>query len=422
MKKYSNIKFLVCSLALFVSLTSCRKEPLDIPNPNTRSCTTYSEQFEAVWQGIDHNYVLWSRDTVDWDARYEKYKPIFASFDEKGVDSATYVKTWTECTKGLLDHHMTIILWNPRNPGGQPFVKAFFPGRTNPNHTTDFDAQVSALSKQQGVTDLVTYKDPNGKFMNSAFCLLPGKTAGKHIAYFRFSQFNLGSLDSASDAVKAPFRAFYGDSLGRGIYNGAASRDDVESIIIDLRGNPGGDVSNISPLIVSLMQSQCNFGYSRYKQGLGRLDYTGWVPVQFSLPNNHLAAPKPIVMLADNNSISCAELSTHIIKSLPNGKVIGERTYGATCSLVPNTDIAFDVYYSGCFGDYNLYDKFEPTQPDKFAYYVYTSTYDMVTSEYKSLEGVGVQPDIEVLYDAASLASGVDNQLERALQYLRTNK
>ena len=34
----------------------------------------------------------------------------------------------------------------------------------------------------------------------------------------------------------------------------------------------------------------------------------------------------------------------------------------------------------------------------------------------------GVQPDIEVLYDANALKSGVDNQLNRALQFLRTGK
>ncbi len=51
---------------------------------------------------------------------------------------------------------------------------------------------------------------------------------------------------------------------------------------------------------------------------------------------------------------------------------------------------------------------------------MYRGTYDVVNTDYKSFEGVGVQPDIEVLYDANALKSGVDNQLNRALEYLRT--
>ncbi len=414
---FFNIKLLAGSLVLLLLVTSCRKEPLDIQSPLTRTCTTYSEQFEAVWEGIDHTYVLWSRDTVDWDARYEKYRPIFASFDANGVDSATYVSTWQKCTEGLLDHHMAIILWNPVGK----FTTVITPAKNDYGHVTNYDAQVAALKAQSGISQYVDYKDNNRKFVNSVFCLLPGKTEGKYIAYFRFSKFDVASMNRAPNEALLPFAAFYGDSLGRGIHNGAADREDVESIIVDLRNNIGGNVNEISPFIVSLLQDYANFGYSRYKQGLGRLDYTGWLPVQINCPKYHLTTPKPIVALTDINTVSCAEMSAQIIKNLPNGTVIGERTYGATCSLAPNM-ITIDMYYSGCFGDSNMYNNLKPAlaNQNEFRYYVYSATFDIVTTEYQTLEGVGVKPDIEVLYDATSLASGRDNQLERALQYLRT--
>ena len=62
-----------------------------------------------------------------------------------------------------------------------------------------------------------------------------------------------------------------------------------------------------------------------------------------------------------------------------------------------------------------------PTDKSIFSYYVYTSTFDMVTTDYKSLEAVGVTPDIVVPYDAQALADGKDPQLEAALRYLRSN-
>lgn len=413
---FSINKSMALGLVLLLFATSCRKEPLEIQNPNTRACTSYSEQFEAIWQGIDHTYTLWSHDTINWDARYVKYKPIFESFDKNGVDSATYVNTWKEFTYGFIDHHMAIVLWNPVHK----FLVGISPSRNDYSHPSGYKEQVDALKLQPGISNYVEYNGSNSKYTKSIFCLLPGKTADKHIAYLRFSDFELGSPDSVPNEVLLPFKAFYGDSIGLGILNGAADRADVESIIIDLRANPGGSIININHLILSLAQNPYHYGYSRYKEGLGRLDYTGWMPVQFPLPKYHLSSPKPIVVLADINSASCAEMSTQILRDAMGATVIGERTMGATCSLLPSTDVAFDLFYSGCFGDYKIYNEKKPTHPDQFAYYVYSSTYDIVLKDYTSLEGKGVQPDIEVLFDLNSLNAGRDNQLDRALQFLRT--
>ena len=52
----------------------------------------------------------------------------------------------------------------------------------------------------------------------------------------------------------------------------------------------------------------------------------------------------------------------------------------------------------------------------------YNINFDVVDKSYISLEGVGVTPDIECVFDANALQNGHDNQLERALQYVRTGK
>lgn len=422
-----SIKVLACGLVLATLFASCRKDPLTLENPNTTYCTSYVHQFQTVWEGIDHIYVLWERDTVDWDARYANYLPVFQEFDARGtanpVDSAEYLKAWRDATKGLLDHHMTIVLYNPNGK----YRIAFRPASNSYSHATDWQAQSAILKNMPGVTGYVEYYDPNNSYVNSIFCMIPGKTQGKHIAYFRLSNFAVGQMADShfvgKEAMEAPLKAFYGDEYWKGISNGAASRDDVESIIIDLRGNPGGNLADVSLVVGSLLQQHFHWGYSRIKMGLGRLDYSGWTRFDIVCPDNHLKAPKPVVVLSDINTVSCGEVSTHTIKSQPFGTVIGERTYGATCALVPNTDKTFSIFYSGCFGNSNLVPFLgtgEPTHPEYFEHYVYSGTYDVVTAEYKSLEGVGVQPDIEVLYDANALKSGVDNQLNRALQFLRT--
>ena len=57
---------------------------------------------------------------------------------------------------------------------------------------------------------------------------------------------------------------------------------------------------------------------------------------------------------------------------------------------------------------------------DIYGYYVYTSTYHMVDCNYGDIEGVGVQPDIEVKFNRSALMTGgKDSQLNSAVDYLR---
>ena len=81
-----------------------------------------------------------------------------------------------------------------------------------------------------------------------------------------------------------------------------------------------------------------------------------------------------------------------------------------------------DLFYDGCFGDYSYFEDGPNIYSDVFSFYVYTSTFHMVDKDFNDIEGFGVKPDIEVLYSARLLESGVDNQLERALVYLRTGR
>ena len=67
---------LLASAVLALSLVSCRKEPLDMVNPNNRICKSYLQQFETVWQGMDQGYVFWEKDTVDWDARTDPFSRL----------------------------------------------------------------------------------------------------------------------------------------------------------------------------------------------------------------------------------------------------------------------------------------------------------------------------------------------------------
>ncbi len=428
-------------LAVVLTLMAgCRKESevSDFVNPSSRVCKTYSQQFEAVWQGMDQGYVFWGRDTVDWDARYQQYKPIFAEFDQRRtpISYYEYAAAWEGLFEGLLDHHLMGIFYSP-----ECRMAAYVsPGKNDYAHITNAGYELRLETEcLQNRRDLVRYIGCDGQnygqvnIPGTYFALLKGSKAGELIAYFRFTNFYLGDIYRYRDAlpnsysVQAPLRAFYGPRYWEGVTAEASyvNNDSVVGLIIDLRGNGGGSTGDLQPFIASLTQGRNVVGYTRVKDGFGRLDYSPWSEYQIPAPSNHILKEKPIVVLADINSVSCAELATMLIKNLPNGTFIGERTYGAIGALLPQSHRSHDVFYSGCMGDYDLFE-YGPDAflyKDLFPFYVYTSTFHMVDAQYRDVEGVGVQPDYEIKYNQERLiVDNKDLQLENAIYFIKNGR
>lgn len=404
-------KIISLSLVVLLLFAACRKEPLDTINPDRRYCSTYVEQFNTIWTGIDQGYVFWDRDTVQWDDVYSRMLPRFEQFDSKGgASDAELSQAYADMVHGLIDHHMYVQVKNLKTGNAIYADPAWdeVPMRDY-YHYTYYNQQVALIPSMSGVEQRF---DGNDDF--NCCAALFGDSDGKKIAYLRFRSFSASSTYSmiqagyVGNAALAPLRVFYGGNGVGGVQGGWVARDDVKAIILDLRGNGGGNLGDIQPLITSLNTDRAYIGYSRHKEGLGRLDYSSWVRFYIDPHYNHLSTDKQVVLLVDVNSVSCSELSAMLIREFPQGTIIGERTYGATCPLLPGNH---DMLYSGVFGNYG-----------KLGYYVYTSNFDVVDNNYQSLEGVGVTPDIECLFDYNALLLGHDNQLERALQFIKEGK
>ena len=116
----------------------------------------------------------------------------------------------------------------------------------------------------------------------------------------------------------------------------------------------------------------------------------------------------PIVVLANVHSVSMAEITSSAVKLIPNGKLIGTRTHGGLCGLTGIEE--FSLNYTGYIGI-----------KDKTPVYCYIPTLAYFNMDKKCLEGIGVEPDIEVSLDREQFSkTGRDTQLDRALEYIRT--
>jgi C-terminal processing protease CtpA/Prc len=158
-----------------------------------------------------------------------------------------------------------------------------------------------------------------------------------------------------------------------------------EGLILDLRGNPGGYVKTLEWFA----------GYFFDKE-IKIADLKGRKPMkpQMSKPHGGRNFKGKLVVLVDSKSASAAEIFARIVQLEKRGVVIGDRTSGA-------------VMQSQTFDHQHGVDTV-------ILYGVSVTNADVIMTDGKSLEGVGVAPDELALPTAADLAAKRDPVLSRA--------
>lgn len=384
--------YIIALIAVCLS-ASCRKDLPEINDPANTVSGNFNEVFDSYWNGMNNNYVFWDIDTTDWDQVYKQYKPLFAKLNLR--DSTDVRKGYTyfkEMTAGLVDSHYDLAFKDPAlqdsssiNPAGQR--KA-----ARPDYHDPIDPSHFYINIPHNYLDAGAVVDSTDVDNNERYGAVSG-TISQNILYFYFSGFLLKTLYNMDDnGVKMVEQYFF---------NKLKSTANIKGVIIDVRGNGGGDLSDLNFLLGRMIDKQLDFGYTRSKQGNGRLDYSPWAPAFVTPQPGARNITAPIVMLADASSVSMAEMTTMAVKSLPNGHFVGERTWGANGPLTNN------VFYNG--GQFST----------DYIKLVYTSSLVLKYRDGKIYEGVGFPPDIEVKYDAAALETGRDKQLEAAIGLIR---
>ena len=126
-------------------------------------------------------------------------------------------------------------------------------------------------------------------------------------------------------------------------------------------------------------------------------------------PDEHVTVTAPIVTLCNVTSVSMAEHTAYGTKILDNGTLIGTRTWGGFSAL--SSGEVYTTNYAGYVGVMDVTPVF-----------CYTPLELAMTKDNEVLEGKGVTPDIELQWDNdLFMTTGRDNQLEKALDYIKSN-
>lgn len=185
------------------------------------------------------------------------------------------------------------------------------------------------------------------------------------IGYIQIQEFDDVTVDQFSEALDA--------CRGEG----------MQGLILDLRGNPGGNLSTVCE-IARMMLPEGLIVYTEEKNG-DREEYTC---------DGNRQLREPLVVLVDSNSASASEILAGAVKDYGIGTLVGTTTFGK--------------------GIVQRIMKLS----DGSAVKLTVSKY--YTPKGNNIHEIGISPDVEVPFEAeAYLEDGTDNQLDKAVEVLK---
>lgn len=272
-RKFTKIGFLVSFFSLLM-LSSCHKVEVFEDDP-------YGN-FDALWTILDERYCFFEYKEIDWGQVGLKYRKKLTSqmtseelFDVCG-DMLMELK---DGHVNLVSAHDTSRYWDWLYGSPENYQE-----RLIEEHYLNFDYRY---------TSGIKYK------------ILPQNVGYMHYGSFS-STIGEGNLDQ--------ILAYLSSSTG---------------LVIDVRSNGGGSLSNVETLVSRFINQETLVGYISHKTGPGHQDFSEPYPIKYS-PSNRIRYQKPIVVLANRGTYSAANNFVSVMKALPNVVVMGDITGGGS--------------------------------------------------------------------------------------------
>lgn len=327
------IKYIII-LLLSLTLLSCFHEETF---ENTKK-----GNFEALWKIMDERYCFFEYKNVDWDAIHSKYSE---KITEDMTNDALF-DVLAEMLEELRDGHVNLRATHDRSRYWEWYL----------NYPDNF------------------YEPIQRKYIGNDYKIAGG------LKYAIFEN-NIGYI-------------YYGDfssGLGSGNLDQVLKRMELCSgIIIDVRHNGGGLISNAEKFAERFFSEKTLVGYIMHKTGKGHNDFSKPY-ARYIEPSDRVKYLKNVAVLTNRRSYSATNDFINAMRYAPNVTIIGDSTGGGSgmpfSSEIPN---GWSVRFSAS---------------------------PMLNAEKEHIE-FGIGPDIRVDMTKKDIYSGIDTILERAMEYL----
>lgn len=239
--------------------------------------------FDALWTNVDEHYCFFKYKNVDWAEIGRRYREQL----RPGMSSTALFDVCAEMLKELRDGHTNLIsAWD---------VSRYWIWEQYPKN---YDERII-----------------NQYYLNFNY------KQSSSIKYTILSN-NFGYM-------------YYGDfsgAIGEGnLDNILAYLAASDGLVIDVRDNGGGFLTNVEKLVRRFITERIHAGAISHKTGPGHDDFSEPYDYYFDpVDDTRIKYLKPIVILANRSSYSATNNFVSIMKCLPNVRIVGDTTGGGS--------------------------------------------------------------------------------------------
>ncbi|MCH5220067.1 MAG: S41 family peptidase [Muribaculaceae bacterium] len=243
-----------------------------------------SGNFDALWNFVDGHYCFFEQKGIDWSAVGEKYR-------QQAKQCATQralFNVMAAMLDELRDGHVNL---------SSPFETSYY-RKWWSDYPQNYDER---LVEQY-------YLNFDYHSLGSVYY---GILPGHNIGYLRIPTFSSGLGEGNIDAILDYFNVCSG-------------------LIIDVRDNGGGALTNVETYVSRFIDKPVVAGYMMHKQGPAHNDFSKPYEYSYKPTEGHLLWSKPVVVLTNRSTFSAANNFVGIMKSLPTVTIVGATTGGGS--------------------------------------------------------------------------------------------
>lgn len=240
--------------------------------------------FEALWTVMDEHYCFFGQKGVDWDEIHDRYAPLVS---DKMTDEELF---WVcaDMLAELRDGHTNL---------SAPFQSSYYR-----QWWSDYPQNFNLRLIQEH--------------------------------YFNFNYATVGALDYGilPENVGYIYYSSFSSTIGEGNLNHVlAALVTCSGLIIDVRDNGGGELTNVETLVRRFITDRTLAGYICHKSGPGHDEFSEPYAFYYDpAPTSCVMWGKPVVVLTNRSTFSAANNFVSVMKSLPGVTVVGATTGGGS--------------------------------------------------------------------------------------------
>lgn len=240
--------------------------------------------FDALWTIVDEHYCFFEEKDIDWSEIGARYRQRLSN----DMTSQEFFDVCAEMLNELQDGHVNL---------SSPFSTSYYHQWWS-EYPQNYDQR------------LVEQYYFNFNYLTTG--TIKYGILASNVGYMRYPSFSAAIGEGNLDAILTYLAT-------------------ADGLIIDVRNNSGGDLTNVERLVSRFITQRTLVGYISHKTGPGHSDFSEPRAFYYNpATDGHYLWGKPVVILTNRSTFSAANNFVSIMKLLPGITIVGATTGGGS--------------------------------------------------------------------------------------------